>query len=199
MCGPRALARSIAGYLESQGEPKDHSSGSDLWPVQSALLFAALRAGPSRRCASGVTGLLWAAIYLQRGSPDSYLLGPDLCWREQTPQGARVYAVSRQERSGRPLTGEEKGLIALQVLCDRLQVAYDWRNPTAFLLYWWLVSLPFPVLVSLSLIFPYGRAKEICVVQSTVFFFFSLHLLMCLFFFFCIVNFWGRQQKIQIF
>lgn len=73
--------------------------------------------------------------YTCRGVLLTLLLGPDLCWREQTPQGARVYAVSRQEGSGRPLTGKGKGLIALLVLCDWLQVAYDSRNPTAFLLY----------------------------------------------------------------
>lgn len=73
--------------------------------------------------------------YTCRGVLLTLLLGPDLCWREQTPQGARVYAVSRQEGSGRLLTGKGEGLIALLVLCDRLQVAYDSRNPTAFLLY----------------------------------------------------------------
>lgn len=79
VCGPRALAHSVAGYLKSQWERKNHSSGSDLWPVRSALLSAALRAGPSRMRASKVTGLLWTAIYLQRGSPDSSPLRPDLC------------------------------------------------------------------------------------------------------------------------
>ena len=79
VCGPRALAHSVAGYLKSQWERKNYSSGSDLWPVWSVLLSAALRAGHSRMRASKVTGLLWTAIYLQRGSPDSSLLGPDLC------------------------------------------------------------------------------------------------------------------------
>lgn len=71
-----------------------------------------------------------------------------MCWtigwlgvREEPSRGARVYAVKREEGTGRPLTGKEKGLVIPLDFYHWLQVASDSRNHLAFLLYLWLVCL----------------------------------------------------------
>lgn len=52
-----------------------------------------------------------------------------------------MYTVKREEGTGRPLTGKEKGLAILLDFCHWLQVAYDARSCVAFLSYLCLVCL----------------------------------------------------------
>lgn len=92
-----------------------------------------------------------------------------------------MYAAKREEGTGRPLTGKEKGLAIPLDFYHWLHVAYDSRNRVGFLLYLWLVclhSLSALVFIPPST-FPMTEVTKLnllcCAVQSPGFL--SLHLL----------------------